>query len=114
MCKGLSRYVQRLSMFVKVEIIMRTKAAQANPSPGPPDTVIPTGKEGDTGDGDAEIVKPPIDFALLTATVQSTAPSSRESVAKPEKRVARRNVHVFLMIPVIKLRPVKTKPSKSI
>ena len=111
---------------------MRTKAAQANPNPGPPDTVIPTGKEGDTGD--AEIVKPPIGFALLTATVQSTAPSSREKLANPEKRAARRNVHRLLTIPlyksvisafiltqqhwtntnVIKLRPMKTKPSKSI
>jgi len=87
-------------MYGKVEIIMRAKAAQANPNPGPPDTVIPTGKEGDAGD--AEIVKPPIDFALLTATVQSTAPSSRERLAKPEKRAARRNMQERLTIPLYK------------
>jgi hypothetical protein len=87
-------------MYGKVEIIMRTKAAQANPNPGPLDTVIPTGKEGDAGD--AEIVKPPIDFALLTAIVQSTAPSSRERLAKPEKRAARRNVNGPLTIPLYK------------
>ena len=67
-----------------MEIVMRTKAAQVNPNPGPPDTVIPTGKEGDVGD--AEIVKPPMDSALLTAAVQSAAPSSRETLAKQEMK----------------------------
>jgi len=91
---------------------MRTKAAQDKPNPGPLDTVIPTGKEGDAGDN--EIVDPSIDLALLTATVQSVAPSSKDRLAKAEKTAARRNVHALLKIPVIKLRPMKTKPSRSI
>jgi hypothetical protein len=69
---------------------MRTKAAQARYSPAPLDTVIPTGKGVDPGD--AGIVKPLMDSALLTATVQSDAPSSRKRLAKIQKRKDKKNV----------------------
>jgi len=66
---------------------MRTKAAQAKYSPAPLDTVIPTGEGVDPTD--TGIVRLLMDSALLTATVQSDAPSSRKRLANLQKREAK-------------------------
>lgn len=50
-------------------------------------TVIPTEKAGDVGD--AEIVKPLMDSAFLTAAVQSDAPSRRKRDARTEERATK-------------------------
>jgi hypothetical protein len=71
-------------IYGKIDTIMSAAAAQVIEMPSPADTTIPT--DATTESGVDSTVRPLMDFALLTATVQSAALSVKKIVPRQAKR----------------------------